>query len=141
MMGLFDSGPMNGQAQWGNTGVLGQQQQQMPNMNYWGSPNGFNQWQGADMSQMFGQHQQPQAPMQQGPMNQQPGATSYQMPQLQMPNMMSGMNSPFSAQSSVLDAYGGQPQKGPMMGGQPGGDVQMPQQPSNPFAALGRFGW
>ncbi len=40
----------------------------------------------------------------------------------------------------AMDKFMGQiPQQGPM-GGQAGGNMS-PQQPSNPFAALGRFGW
>lgn len=147
-MGFFgDANP------WGGSGGMGQQPSNPwnasispPMQSPWG-PSGSDQ-----MGYVFNPNARNPfssfAPAPQGPAG---GQAPMQQPTQGGPDpmMQPGQPAPFGGGGTVLgygggmDASGGygkmqQPMQGPA--GQAGGNMS-PQQPSNPFAALGRFGW
>lgn len=159
-MGLFDG--YGGPSPWGGGGVMGQQ----PG----GNNNTMGGWQFQNSPAYMPASYQPSAdggywnqqpaympprnpfssfsPAPQGPAG---GQAPMQQPTQGGPDpmMQPGQPAPFGGGGTVLgygggmDASGGygkmqQPMQGPA--GQAGGNMS-PQQPSNPFAALGRFGW
>lgn len=80
------------------------------------------------------------APMQQQQPIQSPPDPYMQIGQPPAPFGGGGTVTGYGGGMDASGKFGGQmPQQGPM-GGQAGGNMS-PQQPSNPFAALGRFGW